>query len=396
MQLSSRGFWNKTRALQRTGAIAVAVAALGVVSAMPAAAAVAYFVTVDTSSVNATPGFQDFQFNPGNATSQAATAQITNFANTGGMFTAPPANTGDVSGTLPGPVTFVNDTPFNEYFQPFTYGTSFTFIVTLSGPALDSPNHTATAGTRFCVEQPALTNDPSGCVFTIDINLDGTTTATANPSSTGGPSVVTFTRIGLQGSFQMRYMSNLNIADSVINITNAGDSATALLAPGQTNGPAQNNIDGNICVNIYAFAADEQEVACCSCLVTPNGLYSASVKNFLLNSVLTPSVPNEVVVKLISTNPSVGVGGVQTCNPATVTLSTSASGLLAWGTTAHGFPTAAGPKFSIAETPFSQATLSAAELARDVQECQFIQILGSGQFGICKGCQNAGLGATAQ
>jgi hypothetical protein len=207
--------------------------------------------------------------------------------------------------------------------------------------------------------------------------------------------VVTFTRIALPGSFQIRYTSNLNMADSVINITNTGASATALLTPGQTNGPAQNNIDGNVCVNIYAFAADEQEVACCSCLVTPNALWSASVKNSLLNSVLTPSVPNEVVIKLISTNPSVGVGG-QTCNPATVTLSTSANGLLAWGTTAHGFPTATGPKFSIAETPFSQATLSGAELARDVQECQFIQILGSGQFGICKGCQNAGLGATAQ
>jgi hypothetical protein len=31
-----------------------------------------------------------------------------------------------------------------------------------------------------------------------------------------------------------------------------------------------------------------------------------------------------------------------------------------------------------------------------VMECQFIQILGSGKFGLCKGCENNGLGANAQ
>jgi hypothetical protein len=69
---------------------------------------------------------------------------------------------------------------------------------------------------------------------------------------------------------------------------------------------------------------------------------------------------------------------------------------VAWGTTTHGVPTATGPAFSVTETAFSPATLSPGELQRDVQECQFIQVLGSGQFGICKGCQNAGLGAAAE
>jgi hypothetical protein len=198
-------------------------------------------------------------------------------------------------------------------------------------------------------------------------------------------------------AYQVRYASNLSVADSVINITNTGASSTTLLTPGQiVGGVNQNNIDGSVCVNIYAFAADEQEVACCSCLVTPNGLYSASVKTALLNSTLTPSFPNEVVIKLLSTIPLTGTGGVQTCNPASPTNASLAAGLLAWGTTVHGFPTATGPTFSIAETPFSQATITAAELTRDVQECQFIQILGSGQFGICKGCSNVGLGASAE
>src|SRR5579864_4882465 len=204
----------------------------------------------------------------------------------------------------------------------------------------------------------------------------------------------------LDGPFQVRYASNLiNGGDGVVNITNTGAAATGGLITGQ----GQNNINGSICVNIYTFAADEQEVACCSCLVTPNALWSASVKTALLNSTLTPSFPNEVVIKLVSTVPN-GTGTAQTCNPATIDQTATigatpgmlSNGLLAWGTSVHGFPTATGPTFQMAETPFLPGTLSATELQRDVQECQFIQVLGSGQFGLCKGCSNVGLGANAE
>jgi len=209
-----------------------------------------------------------------------------------------------------------------------------------------------------------------------------------------------FSQVTVDNGFQVRYASNLiNGADAVINITNTGASASALLTPGQTDGTPQTNINGSLCVNIYTFAADEQEVACCSCLVTPNALWSASVKTALLNSTLTPSFPNEVVIKLITSSPIVGTGGAQSCNPASVGQSGNVPnlpGLLAWGTSAHGFPTATGPTFQLTETPFLPATLTGAELLRDVQECQFIQILGSGQFGICKGCSNVGLGANAE
>src|SRR5579864_4877690 len=176
----------------------------------------------------------------------------------------------------------------------------------------------------------------------------------------------------LDGPFQVRYASNLiNGGDGVVNITNTGAAATGGLITGQ----GQNNINGSICVNIYTFAADEQEVACCSCLVTPNALWSASVKTALLNSTLTPSFPNEVVIKLISSFPT-GTNHDK-CNPATVSQSnltnagpgTLANGLLAWGTTVHGFPNPTGPSFHMAETPFLAADLSTAELQRDVQEC---------------------------
>ena len=198
-------------------------------------------------------------------------------------------------------------------------------------------------------------------------------------------------------SLQITYVSNLITADAGVNITNTGASATAILT-GQT--PPQNNINGGICVNIYGFAADEQEVACCSCYVTPNGLYSFSVKNTLLNNVLTPSIPNELVIKLIASAPIAPVGSANpTCNPALVdpiggnNLLPLANGMSAWAFSSHQVAGVPAPQMT--ERQFATATFDFVELQRDIQECQFIQVLGSGQFGICKGCQNQGLGAGA-
>jgi len=91
---------------------------------------------------------------------------------------------------------------------------------------------------------------------------------------------------------------------------------------------------------------------------------------------------------------------VKNCNPATVQLTLAgagpgslAPGLLAWGTSAHADSSGG---TVITETPYLPGSLSLTELTRDVQECQFIQILGSGQFGLCKGCANTGLGAAVQ
>lgn len=102
-------------------------------------------------------------------------------------------------------------------------------------------------------------------------------------------------------SFQTRYASNLTVADSLINITNTGATGAGTSATGTTA-----NITGSICVNVYAMASDEQEVSCCSCPVTPDGLVSLSVINDLISNTLTPAKPTSVVVKLYSTVP---VGG---------------------------------------------------------------------------------------
>jgi hypothetical protein len=170
---------------------------------------------------------------------------------------------------------------------------------------------------------------------------------------------------------QIRYFSNLNIGDSVIDITNTGRSG------------------GNICVNVYVFAPDEQPIACCTCPVTTNGLNSFSVINDLIYNVLTPSVPTSVVVKLNAT--VVPPGG---CSASAV--AAPATGLVAWGTTVHGTPSAtAGPRFPVTETPFTLYTPGMGEQATNANACRFLNFVGSG-FGICKSCRLGGLGADHQ
>ena len=185
--------------------------------------------------------------------------------------------------------------------------------------------------------------------------------------------------ISADSPFQVRYAANLGIGESVINITNTGATG------------------GNICVNVYAFSPDEQEVSCCSCNVTPNALVNLGVNRDLISNTLTPAHPTSVVVKLLATS-----GG--SCNAATAGSGASAlaPGLAAWGTTLHleigdGIAVGEGATTGIAvtETRFTPATLSAAELARITSLCGFIQANGSG-FGICGSCRLGGLGTTAQ
>ena len=192
-------------ALLRLSPVFLATAALAVLSAGQADASVVFAVTVDTSSVNGTPGFLDFQFNAGNATTQAATATISDF--TGGTLAGAPSTTGDVSGTLPPTITLVNSTVLNEYFQNFTYASTFSFLLTLSGPAIDNPNGTSTAGSTFGLglydsgQNPILTDQGAvtGFAGQVDINLNGTTSSVEFHTLTG-PSVVTFQAVPEPGT----------------------------------------------------------------------------------------------------------------------------------------------------------------------------------------------------
>ena len=162
--------------------------------AAPAAAApITYAITVDTTAVFGTPGSIEFQLNPGGSGAVPATGTITAF--TGGTLVGSPSYFGNASGTLtPGPATLDNGTPLNALLHDFNYGSGFSFLLTVSGPALDTPDPNNPVGTRFSLFLwddragggfPIFPIDPfTDPALTIDINPDGTITITHSPPVT--------------------------------------------------------------------------------------------------------------------------------------------------------------------------------------------------------------------
>jgi len=118
--------------------------------------------------------------------------QILNFTSDG-TLAGSPSITGDVSGTLPGTLTFDNGTALNDYFEGFTFGNVLSFDMSFYGPALSSPDGTSTSGSAFAFSMfsdpdgmtPALTSDDVNAIaLTVNVNLDGSTTLTNFSSET--------------------------------------------------------------------------------------------------------------------------------------------------------------------------------------------------------------------
>jgi hypothetical protein len=196
-------------------------------------------------------------------------------------------------------------------------------------------------------------------------------------------------------TFLVKYMSNLDIGDGVINISNTGaSSGQNLSASGAT---LKSN--GNICVNVYVFTPDEQLQACCGCLLTPNaqGFFA---KGGLVANTLTGITVTDAVIKLVATASCIPqangdcfpTSSFATCNASTAGLiggQPLAPGLVAWGTALHANTSTAPVTYQVTETPFVKGTLSTGELNRITNLCSFIQQNGSG-VGICKGCSFGG------
>lgn len=231
--------------------------------------------------------------------------------------------------------------------------------------------------------------------------LAGSFQFSANGSN-GSPGLPAGTRT-LDGPFQTRYVANLHVIDSLINITNTGSNGAMPWGPGI--GPQA----GNICVNVYAFSPDEQMIGCCSCHITPNGLASLSVFNDIRTMTLTGVTPNSMMIKLVATatggTPAAPTytGGVSACSQSAAGLNLThpiaPAGMAAWATTGHMhglYPVpAAPPPFAITETPFTPATLSAGEITSLNNRCTAI-IGNAGGFGQCRSCSLGGRGAVRE
>ncbi|MGP8247414.1 MAG: hypothetical protein ACLQVN_23250 [Bryobacteraceae bacterium] len=198
--------------------------------------------------------------------------------------------------------------------------------------------------------------------------------------------------VTLDSPVQMRYAANPSAGESYIDITNTGYNGENLLGPGSV------STAGNICVNVYAFdATDEQEVACCSCWVSPNQVVNLGVNADLTSKTLTGVIPPSVSVKLVATLAGGGgTGAASTCagSAATVThASVLVDGMVAWGTTLHPGPTTG--SFVVTETPFTPISVAAASQDLDSIGGRCAAIIGNGStYGICTSCRNGALGAS--
>jgi hypothetical protein len=220
----------------------------------------------------------------------------------------------------------------------------------------------------------------ASCTFSVNvIGLAGglatntTSTVTSNEAGAGAAATATIEVI-FADAFQIGYAANLNVGDSFVDMTNTG----ATVATG---------VSQNLCVNLYTFDPQEELISCCTCSVTPNGLQSLSALTSLISNPLTPAIPASIVIKVIASSGA-------TCDASSVSGASVAKGLLVWGTTLHQNTSTATPSYSVTETPFSRAALSAAELTHITSTCGFIQANGS-KFGICGGCIGGGLGASS-
>jgi hypothetical protein len=149
------------------------------------ATAATYDVVVNTQSVAGTHGSLDFNFNPGPFGAQAAHAVLTSWSSDGTLAGAP-LLTGDASGDVAGGLALNNDAAYNDAFQAITFGNSLTFKLSLSGSAIDSPDHSSLSGSSFAFSVfgdpagtlPILTSDTAdGFAYVVNVNLDGSTTA---------------------------------------------------------------------------------------------------------------------------------------------------------------------------------------------------------------------------
>jgi hypothetical protein len=198
----------------------------------------------------------------------------------------------------------------------------------------------------------------------------------------------------LDGPYQINYASNLNLGDGVVNVTNTGASAGAVTP---ING---SNTVGDICVNVYVYAPDQEQAICCSCLVSPNSVHSWPVifgPNALLANpgnlfaAIVINASHSALIKLLATSGASGTCtdptlGATSTGGTTIDTAAVAYGMLAWGTHSHPTKTST---VAIGETPFANSALSQGEVGKLTGDCFGALQEGSGHQ--CPGCTTGGL-----
>jgi len=166
-----------------------------------------------------------------------------------------------------------------------------------------------------------------------------------------------------QDVYQVNYYANAQ--------TDAPDATVYIDNPGANNYT-------NLCAMIYVFTYDQQMAECCGCNESPNNLNTLSVNSDLTSNPLTSTIPTTGVIKIVS-----AAVNASPCDPTANGGYVATLDMRAWATHPNIRGGNPDPRPNpVTETPFLDASLSAAELAALQSQCAFIEILGSGH-GIC-------------
>jgi hypothetical protein len=178
-------------------ALVATIAAIGLQA--PAQAQTDYDVTINTSSLAGTGSTLTFDFLAGGGT-QSNSVTISDFS-TDGTLVSGGADSGSVSGSLPGTATLTNASFFNELQQGITLGStiSFQLAMTANAPSSGSLPDTFSLFLLDPTASTSLTNtsDPTGSNSLMIVQVDGSTTGVLGVFSGSSPDLpVTGTAVG--------------------------------------------------------------------------------------------------------------------------------------------------------------------------------------------------------
>lgn len=174
--------------------------------------------------------------------------------------------------------------------------------------------------------------------------------------------------VGDNSVYFVTYYSNSRTAsapDQTVRIINDGDT------------------EANLWASFYVFDDSQEMQECCSCEVTPDGLLSESVDHNLNSNSLTGQVNTAGVIKVISSSvPATGPANFFAQGDFS---NTPTPGLRVWSTHIQRTTPTTG-SFYVSETTAASANLAASEKSMLETLCLFINLLGSGDQGVCS-CQ---------
>jgi hypothetical protein len=136
------------------------------------------------------------------------------------------------------------------------------------------------------------------------------------------------------------------------NVAAAPDATVRVINNGVTN--------GNLWADYYVFDDSQELTECCSCVITPDGINSESVRNNLTATPLTGKIPTRGVIKIL---------GARNPGAAGVVLSPGLDGF------ATHIQATSATTYAVTEAPLLGEVLSAGEFALLQSLCEFSTLL---------------------